>query len=61
MVSGVALLTGLSIVKEILSNRALSASLDAAVDALKEGRGMADAMISRCHVSAAGPADAEGW
>ena len=46
LASGVAVLTGLSIVKEILSNRALSASLDAAVDALKEGRGMADAMIS---------------
>lgn len=46
LASGVSLLAGMSIVQEIVSNRALSASLNVAVDALKDGRGMADALIA---------------
>jgi general secretion pathway protein F len=46
LASGVSLLTSMSIVKEILTNRALSESLNVAVDALKDGRGMADALIA---------------
>lgn len=46
LASGVSLLTGLSIVQDILSNRVLSDTLDLAIDALKAGRSLADPLMS---------------
>ena len=43
--NGVPLLTALSIVKETLSNRVLSASLDPVADRLKEGQGLAQPLM----------------
>jgi general secretion pathway protein F len=44
--SGVPLLAGLSIVKDILSNRVLSDTLDVAADTLKAGRSLAEQLMS---------------
>jgi general secretion pathway protein F len=43
---GVALLAALSIVKEVLANRALAAALDPAAEALKAGGRLADALLA---------------
>lgn len=46
LASGVPLLAGLSIVKDIVSNRVLSDTLDVAADTLKAGRSLAEQLMS---------------
>jgi general secretion pathway protein F len=46
LASGIPLLAGLSIVKDILSNRVLSDTLDVAADTLKAGRSLAEQLMS---------------
>lgn len=46
LASGVPLLAGLSIVKDVLSNRVLSDALDVAADTLKAGRSLAAQLMS---------------